>query len=113
FTDLDDFAIAGLEGTTSEPQGVTVEGGAGEIRLSGVIRVGGCSHFDARLRREGRTLTLRVVGRPAGACPAIPVSYPYTARVDGLSPGSYRLLVVYGHSPRYQVVFDDVVEVSR
>lgn len=99
FTDVEDFET--LEDFRALPErvdGPTVEATAGALSVVGVIRTPDpCHTLSGRLRREGRTLTLRVVARRWGphACIQVIGEIGYRVRIDGLDPGDYQVHVLH------------------
>jgi hypothetical protein len=95
FTDLEEFQT--LERVEyAELDGVTAEGGTRSITVKGTFATGVCSSLSARLRDEGRALTVRVVSTHSGGpCPDEVIRRAYALRIEDLSPGEYRIVVIH------------------
>lgn len=113
FTDLDDLDMLGVV-DWSEPDGASAQGASRAITVEGFMGMGVCQALTARVRKEGRTVTLRMnASVPSGPCGSESVRRAYHARIGDLAPGEHRVVVVHSGGMRaVEPVFDGWVSVE-
>jgi hypothetical protein len=106
FTDVEDFEALDLASYSQAPDTPLVEPGPGTITITAMVRTPDpCHDVSARMRREGRTLTVRVVGRRwagGNACVAVIGTHRYRLSISGLAAGDYELVLVHAGAPAWQ-----------
>jgi hypothetical protein len=104
-----------IERLQTEPEFV-VSDGNGEVKIRGYFHVG-CSGYQGSAAADVslNVLTVRLTGTQNGICFAVLENIGYQATVRGLTPGTYRLLVVHeiaGNTGSDHVVLESSVHVQ-
>lgn len=111
-----DFAAEPLENAETREWSVAhAEGGFHRIIVRRTLpEPDTCQTVDGSLATSGREILLRVTSESTGECPPAESVYGYTATIEGVPAGRYKLKVMHlraGEPGRAEVVMDQPITV--
>lgn len=94
-----EFSVVGQAESAAERPPTIERASSAALDLSGAIATPNpCYSIDARLAEDGRTLTLTLSANATGGiCVQMLAAFQYSARITGLKPGHYTVVMVYDY----------------